>query len=330
MIRNAWISSAFTILLLACGGADPSAAVDPATDEFTISDADRDALEEAAETGEGAEGSYSFDDASSTLTITIASSTFDCGPQVGTIIATVQTVNEEELVLRFEGDDGDVVFTRVDEGGDGLVGIWRTSNPDLYLILAPDGSAQIFGEQEVCNEDRPRNEESCLLVEPPAASIVVDGNLDDWDGVGSLAATTDPVGDHVGDDSGADVVGSRVAFSDGTVFVLTELAADPSESFQNSSAPNGGSYRLVVQGYNGLSEEATLYYGPGSETWELMSFGSGVAAAVGPLGIEWSVDISGSLGEGFESVDFIMVEPRDCSVGSCQILDAVECAYFEL
>ena len=242
----------------------------------------------------------------------------------------MESVSATELSLRFEGDSSSVLWARVDELGEGIVGIWRTTDPDLFLILASDGSAQIFGEQEVCNNDRPRNGDNCLLVEASSAAITIDGNLDDWDSVGSESSISDPAGDYDGDDPGADLLGTRVAFSGSVVSVLTELAVAPSESFQNADSPNGGSYRIVVQGYNGLSVEGTLFYSPSSESWELSSFTGGVSAEVGPTGIEWSVDISSYLGEGFESLDFIMVEPRDCSVGSCASLDSAECAYFDL
>ncbi len=148
--------------------------------------------------------------------------------------------------------------------------------------------------------------------------------------MGSESTVDDPAGDHQSDDPGADLLGTKVAFDGSTVSVLTQLAAAPSEEFQNSSQPNDGSYRLLLQGYNGLSVEATLFYSPESQSWELSSFTGGVEAAAGPDGIEWSVDISSYLGEGFESVHFIMVEPRGCGVEECGALDAAECVYFDL
>ena len=167
--------------------------------------------------------------------------------------------------------------------------------------------------------------QNCLLAEASTAPIVIDGNLNDWSAVGPAASVPDPAGDHEGDDPGADVLGSKVAYSDGMVYVLTELAGAPSTAFQRSSPPNDGSYRLTIQGYNGLSLQAELFYSPQSEGWELTSFTGGVTAEAGEGGIEWAADISSYLGEGFESVDFIMVEPRKADA-----LDAVECTYFEL
>jgi hypothetical protein len=137
---------------------------------------------------------------------------------------------------------------------------------------------------------------------------------------------SDPAGDHSSEDDGADVIASRVAYSDGIVYVLTELSGGPSTSFQNSSPPNDGSYRLTIRGYNGLSLEATLFYSAENQMWELMSFTGGVTAAASDTGIEWAADISSYLGEGFESVDFIMVEPR----GAMGSFDAVECSYFDI
>lgn len=323
------LSSLIALCLLACGGDGAGPAVDPNTDEFTVSDAAQEELDDAADSGEGAEGSYTHDEETGVLTITLTSSSFDCGPVAGTVTATVISLSETELVVQFEGDSTYVTWTRVESTGSGIIGIWQTSDPDLYMILSEDGSAQLFGEEQICQEDRPRNDEQCLLVTASSASIAIDGDLSDWESVDQAATLTDPTGDQVGDDLGADGTAMKVAYADGSIFILSEFAAPPSTSFQNSSAPNGGSYRLVVQGYNGLSTEATLYYAPQSESWELSSFSEGASAAVGPTGIEWSVDISAHLGEGFGGVDFIMVQPIDCSVGSCEYLDSLDCAYFE-
>lgn len=325
-----FIFTLVTLSLVACGGSSAGPALDPNTDGFTVSDATQEELDEAANSGEGAEGSYTHDEETGVLTITLSTSSFNCGPVAGTVTATVISLSETELVVQFGGDSGNVTWTRVENTGSGIVGIWQTTDPNLYMILNGDGSAQLFGEQQICDEDRPRNEEQCLLVNASTASITIDGDLGDWESVDQAATLTDAIGDQVGDDPGADAIAMKVAYANGTIFILSEFAAPPSTAFQNSSAPNGGSYRLVVQGYNGLSAGGTIYYAPQTESWELSSISPNTSAAVGATGIEWSVDISANLGEGFEGVDLIMVQPVDCSVGSCEFLDSLDCAYFAL
>jgi hypothetical protein len=312
-------------MVVACGS-DSKPVVDPQTDDFTLSDAEQKELDDAAAEGEGAEGSYSYDEGAMSLTITLVESSFDCGP-VGTLVATVESLSATTLVLRFGDDDSPVAWTRMDEG-EGLAGVWKTNAPTLYLILGNDGSAQIFGEAMTCDEgDRPRNEDQCYLTEAPPVAISIDGDLSDWDSLGAAAAKSDPAGDQQGSDPGADVLSTKLAYNDGVVYVYTQLAGAPSTAFQNSGAPNGGVYQFVMNGYNGLSVEATVFYVPATETWEMMSFTNGVEFAVGDDGIEWAVDISSYLGEGFGGVDFIMVQPRECN--GCDTLDDVDCLFFE-
>jgi len=300
------------------------------TDDFTVSEEDQEMLDDAAENGEGAEGTYTYDEDTGALTITIETSSFDCGPEVGTVLATVESMTATELTLKFDEEGGSVVWTRVDKGGEGIVGIWFTADPGWYLILGEDGGAQIFGEQELCDEDRPRNGNNCLLVEPSESAITIDGALGDWAGVGQAASIEDPTGDHDGDDEGADFTGLRVAFDGTSVHVLVEIPTGPSTSFQNGNGSTAGSYRLTVQGDNALSEQATMFYNPGDEAWEVMGYSDNVEAAAGEDGLEWSIDVSDAAGEGFEEVDFIFFESQGCNEQECGRLDDGECAYFEI
>jgi hypothetical protein len=55
-----------------------------------------------------------------------------------------------------------------------------------------------------------------------------------------------------------------------------------------------------------------------------------IDAAVGADGIEWQVDMSSYIGEGFEGVELIMVEPIDCVDSNCGTTDSIDCGYFDM
>ena len=313
-------------LAFACGGG--SAPIDPDTDEFDVDPGDQTDIDAAAASGDGAEGSYSYDDVSDTLTITIAASTFECGIIVGTIVATVVELTATTMVWEFVDDDGGVTWTRVDNGTSGVVGIWRTDDPDLYLILSADGDAQIFGEGEVCDDDRPRNDEGCFEIGLTGVDITIDGDLAEWSSVAQSASISDDADDYLGSDDGADLRAMKVEFGGDTVYVLTQLYNAPSTAFQADRPPNSGAYRLTVAGTNGLSLVERAHYDPIGESWAVVGDGGGkIAAAVGTDGIEWSVDVSDYVGEGFTSVDLILIETLDC-VEECGAIDYVNCGYF--
>lgn len=94
MIRRI-IVSAGMFLLCTCGG-DP--AFVPDTGGFDVDSDDQAEIDTAAEQGEGADGSYDWDDDSDTLTLIIEASTFECGIVVGTIVATVTELTATRMV----------------------------------------------------------------------------------------------------------------------------------------------------------------------------------------------------------------------------------------
>jgi hypothetical protein len=318
--RAALLAAGF---LVACAGPSP---VNPKVDEFQIDAPQATELEEAAKSGHGAEGTYVA--SGGTVKLNLASSTFSCGIQPGTLVATVQSVSATDMLWRFE-DGNEVAWTRVDGGTGDVVGVWKNAEVGLYLILSADGTVQLFGKGEVCESDRRRNAESCYELALAPAAITIDGDLADWDAVGPQAALSDEAGDSAGGDPGADLAGLKVVYRENTVYVLMALHHAPSTSFQGGQSPNSAAYRLTIRGKNGLSLAERFAYSPESGTWQVLgdSQSGGFAAAAGPTGIEWSVDVSSYAGAGFTEVSVILPEAIDCGQG-CQSLDQSTCGYF--
>jgi len=321
-------AGALSVLLLicSCGGDDgPSPGTDPDTEDFELDPQVEEEIEAAAAAGL-AEASYEYDAENDRLTISITSSSFACEIETGTFEAIVTSLTQSTMVWAFEDDDGGVTWTREDDGPLGVVGVWSTDDPELFLILSADGDAQLMGAFE-CNEDRPRNENNCLELKTSGATVTIDGDLSDWSGLPGDASLDDPAGDYSGSDAGADVAGMSVARQNSSLSILMSLHTAPSENFRASAAPNDGVYRLTIRGDNGLSFGERFFFN--GETWQTMGDTDEITAAAGADGIEWDVDLSEYEGEGFETVDFIMVEPMGCGSGSCQMLDGVECGYVE-
>jgi hypothetical protein len=233
------------------------------------------------------------------------------------------------MVWQFS-DGGDATWNRVDDGTSGVVGVWLATDVALYAIIHADGQAQLVGETDACLDERARNGDNCYEVTPYGGAIAIDGNLSDWDAVSEDARLPDDPNDFTGTDAGADVAGMSVAYSNNTLYVLMELHSPPSTSFQGGPPPNDGTYRLTVSGTTGLSLSERIYYEPGTGEWTLAtSPGSGtnpITAAVGPMGIEWAVDVSAYAGPGFTSVDLILLEPRGCT-DTC---DQAACGFFSV
>ena len=250
---------------------------------------------------------------------------------MGVLAATVVELGPSTLVLRFGDDDATTTWTRVDMGVTNatspIVGIWKTVDPEIYLVLANDGAAQLFGQADECQQDRPKNSQGCVLTEASTTSIAIDGDLSDWDPLGAASRLSDPSGDYQGDDAGADLAGLAAVYDGTSLYVLMSLHAAPSESFQGRGVPESAAYRITIQGYNGLSLSAEAGYSPENQTWGIVRGSSEISLAAGDTGIEWSADISSYVGEGFEQIDFIMVEPIDCGIGNCEQLDTMDCAY---
>lgn len=312
------------VWLLAVGcGSDGQASIVPDTQGFDVDPEVEQEIEDAARTGDGAEGGYVFDEAGETITLTFESSTFDCQIEANVpLVATVTELTATTMTWEF-ADGGTAMWMRLDNGTSGIQGIWKTEAPTFYLVLDAEGGAQIFGSELVCNDERRRNGNSCYQVTPASIAVSLDGDASEWDGVDPLAQLADDAGDHQGSDPGADLKGLRVAVSQGKLYVFTELASAPSTEFQGRQAPNGGSYRLTVQDSSGLSYQDRLAYSPESESWGLQVGLSGIEAAVTATGIEWSVSVSLSVDE----VSLILIEPVDCSVG-CTVLDEMPCGFF--
>ena len=321
------------------GGGGEGSVVDPSIDEFDVAPSVQTELDDAASNGGGAEGSYQYDEGAGTLTITINTTSFACGIETGVLEATVISISDTTLVLRFgnEEEDGNVVWTRQDMGvsepTSALVGIWKTLEPELFLILSNDGGAQVFGADEMCdsNDDRERNGDNCLLMGIDGGSdIDIDGEFEDWNAINSSATLEDPAGDYEGSDEGADLKELQVAWSFDTLYVRMDVHAVPSEAFQSSQAPNGGVYRLTVRGDGGLSLSSRVAYSPENQSWYAIDSNSDIQIGVGHAGIEWSINVGSYLGEGFETIDLIMVEPMDCGAGNCETLDYMDCAWINV
>lgn len=303
-----------------CGGS--AAAVDPDTDEFDVSPSDQAAIDDAASSGDGAEGTYSYDEAGGTLTLTLTASTFECGIETGTLVANV-TLTPRKMVWTWPDGDGEVTWIRVDMNGTGIVGIWTTDDPNLYLILSADGTAQVFGDGEACDDDRTRNEENCVQMGLSGATIAMDGDFSDWSDVGRNATLEDESGDHTGSDAGLDLKRLRVEYAMDVVYALTELHAplstDPTIE-----------YRITVRGDGGLSLYETVYYDTQTQQFATRGYASEIDAVVGDEGIEWSIDVSAyASGEHpFANIDMVMIDPMDCSGSTCQSVDYMDCAWF--
>lgn len=313
-----------------CGGAAADAPVEPETGDFDVDPHVQDEIDEAAETGDGAEGSYAHDDQAGTLTVTISASSFACGIEPGdTFTAIITELTATTMVWEFTDGDGGVTWTRIDNSAEvSVIGIWTTTDPDLYLVLGDDGAAQIFGADMDCSDDdRPRNGDNCLEMGLTGNDIFIDGDLSDWNGLNQDAILTDDAGDHDGGDAGADLKALKVEFFGSSLMVLLQLHGAPSTEFQNRPPPQSGSYRLTVRGDNGLSVQEVVFYDPGSGAFVTQGYAANVTAAAGADGIEWAVDVSGYDGPGFEQIDMIMVEAIDCGSGACEYLDAMDCGY---
>ena len=300
----------------ACGG-DDSGSVDPQTDDFDLSPEEEEAIEDAASEGDEAGGGYTLEDG--VLTLTVESTNFSCGIEPGPLVVTVTELSATTMVWNID-DDGVVTWTRLSSESEGVVGVWSTDEPELFLIISEDGTFQLIGQPPCEDENRNRNQEGCLELGLDGLDPVIDGDLSEWSGTSGDTRLTDPADDYEGDDPGADLAGLRVAYSGDSLFVLMELHNTPSEAFTAS----GASYRLTVRGDNGLSTGERVYFD--GEQWTTASESSQVAAAVGDSGIEFSVDLSDASGEGFENIDLIMVEAVDFSDGFTQ-LDDMDCGY---
>jgi len=318
-------------LCLALGCGSNSSAVEPNTNEFDIDPSTQMELDDAAENGLGAEGSYDYDDQDGRLTITLTESDFGCGPTLGTIVAIVTELTATTMVWEFEGeDDAGVTWTRVDAGTSGVVGVWRTNDPNLFLILSSDGWAQLFGQDDMCDDDRPRNSNNCVELGLSGLDITIDGDLSDWDGAAGDATISDDQDDYTGGDGGADLRSLKVEYGSQALYVLMQIHGGPATSFQNGAPPNSGAYRLTVQGDNGLSLSERVMYVPELSDWATQGDSSAVTMDVGDEGIEFRIDLSAHAGPGFETIDMIMVEPIDCSGGTCESLDSMDCGYVDV
>ena len=318
-------------VFVGCGGDDAGTTIaPPPTEEFTLAADGQMAIERAVDTGKGAEGTYVYDETGNTVDLTITASTFVCGIVEGVIHARVVELTATTMVWAFEEGGGTATWTRIDAMGSGVVGVWRTEQPDYILFLTGDGKAAIYGEGEACVEDRRRNGERCVEVIPSDAAITIDGELGDWDAVGVDAVVPDAMGDQQGGDPGADIRAMKVARGTDGLYVLLQLHGAPNPEFWGERAPNGGSYRLTVRGSNGLSEIARVVHEPDSATWNQITEGTIVTSAVGADGVEWRVDLSAVAGEGFRTVELILVEVVDFGQGSGVSLDPTDCAFFNV
>ena len=327
-MRRVFGSLLLGALLGACG--DDTATTD--LSGFVLDDNEKKAIEDAERDGKQASGAYNYDTGSKALSITFNSSGFVCdGPSTTEALqATVVELSATEMEWELDGDD--LEWRRVDAGTQGLIGVWKADDADgdFFLILAADGSATLVGPED-CDDSRPRNGENCVELGLFGASIVVDGDLADWNAVGGSATIEDQRDDHSGNDAGADIRAMKFEIERGNLLVLLQLNSPPSEDFQARSAPNGAAYRLHLRSEGGENFYSRVAYSPEAQQWELIEpqGDSGVSFAVGSDGIEWS--ISDSRFSTPEKLSIIRVEIQDCgsSSGNCPLLDEIDnCGYF--
>lgn len=328
MTRNASFCLLICWMMISCSTGS-ALKIEPNIEEFELDSATTDKIDQAAEEGEGAKAEYTYDEGENTITLRIKASSFDCGIEKGVFVAKVTELTATTMKWEFTDGDGTVTWTRLDQGTSGIVGVWETTDPPLFLVLSGDRTAQIFGRGEECEPERKRNHQNCLQTIAITDPISIDGDFSDWASAGIQASLTDETGDQSGDDLGADLKILQTAFSGNAVYVHVEFAAPPSTKFQRFSAPNDGVYRFTIQGYNGLSFQQFVYYDQSSETWAADAYGATeITFAVGDGGIEWRIDVSEYLGQGFEEIDLIMIEPMGYSTGDR--LDEMDCAWFKL
>ena len=151
MAKVSWIILMSCVFMFGCKSGDKVDVV-PKTEEFTLDPEKADQLAEAAKAGNGAEASYTYDESGKVLTLVISATNFECGIEAGTMDAVLTEAPTTTMDWQFTESEIQVSFVRVDEGATGVVGIWKT-DPDLYLILMADGTAQVLGEFDECGDD---------------------------------------------------------------------------------------------------------------------------------------------------------------------------------
>ncbi|MCB9558559.1 MAG: hypothetical protein H6707_20750 [Deltaproteobacteria bacterium] len=308
--------------VIAAGCSDSAGlSLTPRIDQFTVPTTEQTKIKAAAEQGSAAEASYAYDATSKKLTIDISASGFKCGIEKGRLVAQVTELSATNMVWQFEGAKDTTRWTRVDQGTSGIVGVWFAAEGELYLIVTADNKAQLFGKGEECVAERARHPQSnCLEVPPASTAISIDGDLADWSSVGTAATLNDDLGDQSGADAGGDIKALKLAYADNAIYIYLQLAAAPSTDF---GYENGKSYRLTVQGDNGISFVVNVYYDASRQSWQANNTPKEITFAVGSEGIEWRVDVSAYAGQGFKEVERVMVEAREA-------VDFIDCAWFKV
>ena len=282
----------FVVFVTIVGCSNSKVSVD--LDRFELAPDQRTRVEGVEEAGGTATGEYTYDATSGVLAITLDSSSFECEgkPAEGDVItATVLLLNATTMTWDLEGEE--VSLSRVDSAAQGLSGVWETADDNgdlLFILLSDDGSGGIVGEESCVV--REKSEHNCDIVAPGNASITIDGDLNDWETVGSAATVMDSQGDNGTGGPGGDIKALRVATGSDALFLLVEFYAAPVIGANER-------FEIVVQegsdGGSGGSEIYEIVYNEIGQVWESVGVNAGNGQfAVGATGIEWEVPLFSS------------------------------------
>ncbi len=84
-----------------------SSGADPKISEFNLDPTIKTEVETAAKDGDGASGSYSYDASAEKLTVDFTQSSFGCGIETGSLVATVTELTASQMTWTFADDDDD-------------------------------------------------------------------------------------------------------------------------------------------------------------------------------------------------------------------------------
>ena len=181
-------------------------------------------------------GSYSYDDTSQTLSITITSSDFDgdCGPEPGTEDFTVTSLTATTMV--WEDSDSDVMTWTRTNGNDGdMEGTWNMSFDEVTMQLVIDGAGN-FTISGTCGGSG-----GGVGSGPSGSADGCEGNIEEvndfvgtWTGTASYA---------IGSDLGSSLITVQLAGIDPTTITVT---TDTTVSTESCLSVLNGSLRFPI------------------------------------------------------------------------------------